>query len=204
MQFSIRVHVRSTLLGLSIFCVPLVSSADGPFGVSMGDDASKIPGCTPAPNGRNGLYICKTLPKPHPDFESYSLLSPKETGVCEISALGADIQDNGVGTRTQSKVDTIAGQIATSYGQWTKKYDFVHADAMFKDTEYWLMAVSKDERSYSYLWSPGQFATKNDVHSVVVAAHATRHDVGYVFLQFDFPNIDKCIEAAKKANAAVF
>lgn len=178
--------------------------ADGPFGVAMGEDASKYPDCMPMPHDANA-YVCKALRKSHPDFGSFLLISPKETGVCKVVAMGHDIDDNGSGDRTREAADKIAQQLVTIYGQWTKKFDFLHAGALFKEDNDWLMALMRQERSYIFDWMPDTMApTPTGVVSVLLEAHAKSLDRGFVTLDFEFSNFPKCKEILKSAEASAF
>lgn len=201
---STRMKVAAIVSVVVASFVSTESRADGPFGISMGIDASTLPGCSLSSSGHPGMYLCKSVPKPHPDIEEYFIFSPRDVGICRIVAVGRDISDSGNGGRTRQKTDEIAAQIATSYGQWTKRWDFLHVGALFTEDVYWLMAVRKDERTYGYVWSDGNFASKNAVKELMVTAKASKSDTGYVSIQFDFSNRDKCDESKKKSEGAVF
>lgn len=178
--------------------------ADGPFGIDMGVDARTVTSCDPSSSGSPSFFQCTTLPKPHSAFEMYSLMSPKQTGVCRISAAGVDIRDGGYGVSTRNKVDEIAEQVKLTYGPWTKKFDFLMPGSIWDDPDDWLMGIAKEDRLYSYAWESVTPTAKNNVEDIVVTAKATRSDTGYVYVEINFLNSKECMKAARAAEADAF
>jgi hypothetical protein len=182
---------------------PLVALADGPFGVTMGDDPTKFPACKPETSSES--FECSGLPKAHPDFDYFLLMSTKETGVCKIAAMSPTIDDNGNGTETRRKFEQIKEQLIASYGQPTGTDDFITPGALWKEPGEWLMAVYKKERTHAAYWlKEDGFTGKNDVTGIRITVQALSRDEGVISLGFEFTNVDRCLEIRKKQRENVF
>lgn len=196
--------LRQIILVASLCARVAAAHADGPFGVSMGDSISTLPSCAPAKGSPPGVYICSSLPKSHSGFRSFMVVSSKDAGICKVGAIGTEISDSTDGIKTRNKADEIANQIASMYGNWSIKYDFIHAGALFTENHRWLMALKLKERSYIYMWNAAQTAGKNGVDKISVEADAESTSIGYITIQFQFANFARCKQAMEKEEASVF
>ena len=116
------------------------SLADGPFGVTMGQDPGLLKECKPRTE-RPGWYICSALPRTHPDMEAYQVQAFPETGVCFVKAIGKDIQINPFGTSLKAKVDSLEAQVAETYGR-SQKRDFLRSGSVWKEAAEWTTGLS--------------------------------------------------------------
>lgn len=172
-------------------------AADGPFGVSMGDDPMKL-GC--APLTAAGTYRCNTLPKAHSAFEGYVLKSTEQTGVCWIKAVGLDVNVNSAGSEIRMQVDQLAEQISITYGK-AAPLDWLQTGSIWDEYEEWMMALSKGERIYSYEWDA---RGKKNLTQVYLAAVTSRADQAYAVAEFSFSNKTECDDILKRKEAGAF
>lgn len=186
---------------------PLLPPGDGPFGLESGLSKKNIEDMTGEElkpyEGMPNLYTVKSPPKKNAEFEGFGLLISPKSGLCQIRALGKNIDTDSYGLALQSKYKELLDSLSSIYGK-PKSTDFLLSGSIWKEPQDWMMALNKKERFLSAQWE-GSPATplKNKLASVSMEARANGSSEGYVFLQYDFDNIDACnaeIEDAKKSS----
>jgi hypothetical protein len=126
------------------------------------------------------------------------LTSPKATGVCQLIAVGKNIEEKTDGTSVRLKAGEIATQIAASYGPWSGISDTRTDGKTADNPKAWLAELGAKKRKYEYSWDKNKFDTKNDVERIVVQATATDANDGAVGVIIYFSNFDRCTDALKK------
>ena len=192
-------------IAVPIFCLLSISTTaqtqTGPFGFDIGSDidtydCDKID----AP----GKYSCKAK-KEHPDFESYGVTYFPETGICWVKGIGRNIESDRYGVSLKSVIEKITGQIESVYGKSTELTDFLSYNALWDDSDEWMMAVKQAERYYMISWESdeGYMPVKN-VNKIYIAAQALSSDVGYPVIEFYGENYDQCQKVSDQAGASAF
>ncbi|MBS0967684.1 hypothetical protein P0E69_09685 [Chimaeribacter arupi] len=185
----------------------LIPPGEGPFGLESGLTKKNIEDMTgeelkPVENNPN-LYTSQSLPKNNADFEAYGLLISPKSGLCQIRALGKTIDTDSYGLALQSKYKDLSESLSSIYGN-AEKNDFLLSGSIWKDPQDWMMALSKKERFLSAEWKgTSSSPLKNNLNSISIEARSSRSDKGYIFLQYNFKNIDVCnaeIENSKKSS----
>jgi hypothetical protein len=127
------------------------------------------------------------------------LTSPKATGVCQLIAVGKNIEDAPDGRAVKLKAAEIAKQISASYGPWTSVTD-QRSDGKNKtdNSRDWVAELKANKRKHEYSWDKNKFDPKNDVERIVVQARATDANNASVGVIFYFSNFDRCTDALKK------
>lgn len=186
---------------------PLLPPGVGPFGLESGLTKKNIEDMIgkelkPFENVPN-LYTSQSLPKKNADFEAYGLLISPKSGLCEIRALGISIDTDSYGLALQSKYKELLDSLSSIYGR-PEKNDLLLSGSIWKEPQDWMMALNKKERFLSAQWKGTLTAPfKNNLVSVSMEARANNSSKGYIYLQYDFNNIDACnseIEDAKKSS----
>jgi hypothetical protein len=182
------------LLGILALLSPgsVQAQTDGPFGVTMGSQISRYPGCEPAPTP--AWYACTSLPKSHPSFDGYQIQAHPVTGVCYVKAVGKRIDRDPYGIRLRSEIETLATQIMQTYGRHSEIVDHLVPNSIWKDPERWMIAVQQGQRNFSYEWHPGR-AYPNNVDKVSILATGMSSQAGYVVVEFYFKNVKDCDDA---------
>lgn len=170
----------------------------GPFGVDVDGFALEKYGCMKT----DGLYYtCLKVPTPHNEFETYVVRYHPDAGVCTIKGIGKDINENGFGTTTKEHVDKIYDQVSPKYGK-LDKMDFLLPTSIWNESDEWLMGLVQNDRSYAYI---GAVAPPIEgINTYGIMAGATSSDTGYVIVEFQTTNYDKCDVAEAKDGAASF
>lgn len=195
---------RKTLsMGIVLTAVSCAAWADGPFGLEIGAPISSVPSCKPVDT--TGGYMCTTVPKPHSAFKTYLVIASPATGICKVAGLGRDITDSGHGISIRGEADKIAAQIAATYGDSSKKMDFLTSGSIWNEPHEWLAALSREQRVYIYYWTEKDgYVPKNNVASITVRASASRSDTGSVVVAFEGANFAACREANSEKDKDAF
>lgn len=186
---------------------PLLPPGEGPFGLESGLSKKNIEDMTGEElkpyDGVPNLYTIKSPPKKNAEFEGFGLLISPKSGLCQIRALGKNVDTDSYGIALQSKYKELLDSLSSIYGK-PKSTDLLLSGSIWKEPQDWMMALNKKERFLSAQWA-GSPATplKNKLVMVSMEARANGSGEGYVYLQYDFDNIDACnaeIEDAKKSS----
>lgn len=184
------------------FMVP--ACADGPFGVTAGDDAAAFAGCKPLP-GSVGKFQCDALPRAHPDVEAYVLSSLPGVGICWVRAASRAVETSSFGTEIRAEVDSFAQQIAEKYGMDRRKQDQLANGSLWREPRYWMMSLEKKDRAYGYQWSAGTGAKLPDrISSITVSPLPSSQASARVIVDFVFDNHSACEQAERKVKARAF
>ena len=165
------------------------------FGIEFGADPEQL-GCVPV--AANGAYRCDKVPKPHSAFELYLARASEEHGICWVKGVGKDIADNRYGTSTKHKVEDLKASLERNYGPPSEARDFVMANALWDDSDEWLMAIAKKERIFMYHWDDVSFKNPK-LGEMYLAAGATGSSEGYVMLEYYSTDHEACELANSQA-----
>lgn len=186
---------------------PLLPPAEGPFGLEAGLTQKNIEDMIgaklkPLPDSVN-LYTSDKLPKQNADFEMYGLLISPKAGLCQIRALGKNIDTDSYGLALKSKFEELSNSLSSLYGK-AETTDLLLAGSIWKEPQDWMMGLNKKERFLSATWKGAkETPLKNNIDTISLEARANSSSKGYVYLQYSFTNDDVCqaeIEGAKKSS----
>ena len=92
-----------------LMCILLSGVAHaGPFGTSEGDGLDRYPG---AESLGDNTYVVYSLPKSHPDFDTFLLTIPEKYGLVKIQALSKTIDNDSAGEKTRALFSKIPKQL---------------------------------------------------------------------------------------------
>lgn len=186
---------------------PLLPPAEGPFGLEAGLTQKNIEDMIgaklkPLPDSVN-LYTSDTLPKQNADFEMYGLLISPKAGLCQIRAVGKNIDTDSYGLALKSRFEDLSSSLSSLYGK-AETTDLVLEGSIWKEPQDWMMGLNKKERFLSATWKgTKETPLKNNIDTISIEARANSSLKGYVYLQYSFTNNDVCqaeIEGAKKSS----
>ena len=186
---------------------PQLPPAEGPFGLEAGLTKKNIEDMIgaelkPFPDSVN-LYTSDKLPKQNANFGMYGLLISPKSGLCEIRAVGRDIDTDSHGLALKSKFEDLKGSLSSLYGKG-KTTDVLLAGSLWKEPQDWMMGLLKNERFLSTTWrGTKEMPLKNNIASISIETKAISAEQGYLYIQYLFTNDDICkaeIEAAKKSS----
>lgn len=195
-----RPKITGLLLGCFLMVEVPTAVADGPFGVSPGDEPAKFPACQQT----GGDWICGSLPGGHEAIDEYRLIAAPGSGVCEVVAYGRIADDPG-GAKTRKLVDRLAQQTRLKYGNRFRKFDTLYVGANLDKPQEWLTAVKADQRTYSYWWTPSTgFTPTNGAAVIKIEAAGESDTVGAVKVVFRLENHETCYESILAQESASY
>lgn len=186
---------------------PLLPPAEGPFGLEAGLTQKNIEDMIgaklkPLPDSVN-LYTSDKLPKQNADFEMYGLLISPKAGLCQIRAVGKNIDTDSYGLALKSRFEDLSSSLSSLYGK-AETTDLLLAGSIWKEPQDWMRGLNKKERFLSATWKgTKETPLKNNIGAISIEARANSSAQGYVYLQYTFTNDDVCqaeIEGAKKSS----
>lgn len=180
--------------------LPAPTKWDGPLGVKMGLTLADLEKAgLPLKQLQPGIYSSTTAPASNSKFESYTFLIGEKTGLCKVVGIGHDIVANAFGTQLKAVFDDLEPALTAKYGKPTDSFKFVRAGSLWTEDQYWMMGLSKEERSHSVMWFDGSKGiTLPGIHAIALKAYAANSGKGYVTLSYEFPNIKECQSANKE------
>lgn len=186
---------------------PLLPPAEGPFGLEAGLTQKNIEDMIgaklkPLPDSVN-LYTSDKLPKQNADFEMYGLLISPKAGLCQIRAVGKNLDTDSYGLALKSRFEDLSSSLSSLYGK-AETTDLLLAGSIWKEPQDWMMGLNKKERFLSATWKDTkETPLKNNIGAISIEARANSSAQGYVYLQYTFTNDDVCqaeIEGEKKSS----
>jgi len=181
-----------------------------PFGLCMGqslDEIKKLTGESNVKEVSKDFYELHTVPKPHPSFSTYIVLIDSEIGVCKVNAISDDIITSVYGTELKSQFEAIQSQLEKTYGK-EKKYDFLSAGSIWRESNDWMMGLLKKERFLSSYWTLKESDESNkviklrNINTISLQATAISQEKGYISLGYEFNNFQDCAKKIKDKEAS--
>lgn len=146
---------------IAFMCILLSGVAHaGPFGTSKGDGIDRYPG---AESLGDDTYVVYSLPKSHPDFDTFLLTIPEKYGLVKIQALSKTIQNDSAGEKTRALFSKIQKQLESKYGDPEYILDDINPDSIWKKETEWSIALAKNERVLRARWK-----VQNDNDEIVI------------------------------------
>lgn len=179
------------LILCSFFISPFIVMA-GPFGTEMGINLSEMKkiGVIESTN-RPFVYSSKSMIKGYSDAEIYYFVITPNSGLCKISVATIDVTSSSYGTELARKFNDIKSALADKYGSPTSSYDFLKHGSIWKDSNEWMMALLKKERSLSSFWLNKNL--DNNIQSISINAIALNNNKGYIAFDYEFTNHSECL-----------
>lgn len=174
----------------------ILPALSGPFGLQEGLTKKNIEdmiGRSIEPvEGNINLYITSSLPKENGDFTSYGLLISPTVGLCQIRAIGKNIDTDSYGLKLQSTFDDLKKSLDSLYGNG-EETDILLSGSIWKNPNDWMMGLIKQERFLSAKWSSDHdYMKKNSLSTIWLEARAQTESSGYILLQYVFNNDKTC------------
>lgn len=169
----------------------------GPFGLdpTKGPDSLDISRSDSAPD--TGLYLLNSVPRPSSEFETYGVVTFRETGICEVRAITRKFSSDSLGASATTLADSLSKTLASKYGD-PEKIDFCAGGSAICQQQFWAMAVSQGDRAYGYTWeNPNQSIRSIDLYVI-------SDDLSQLSVRLDYGIGDKqrCVDALNKSRGA--
>lgn len=171
------------------------------FGLEITSNPKRLPGCkSEEPN----MYMCDTVPRPHPAFESYLIYHVDGVGICAVTAMGVDVLTSRTGFDLRSAADSLMEQVTTQYGAG-KKVDGILPSSIWHEPGDWTMSIIERDRMYGMLWSANSgFIESNGIQGMAVMAKALSPTKGYVTYTIESKVHGLCKQKRSSDHSSVF
>jgi hypothetical protein len=165
------------------------------FGIRMGQKVASLDGAVEHKESRGRAtrqYSVKTVPLPHSEFESYTVLETTKQGICKVVGIGKTHSADKYGVSLRSAFDDLDAALTSKYGEG-KKFDFLHSGSIWSDADEFAMSLRLEERSLSKFWEMNEGA----ISSIALTAHALSPTDTYLRINYEFTNFEDCIAENK-------
>lgn len=171
---------------------------EGPFGLAMGIQTKELEEELGFKKRSETTYT-GTPPKPASSFEQYFISAAPSAGLCRIIATHDVKGVSDSGDQLKAATDSIAEMLEVKYGKPTEKFNFASQDVYKRNPKFWMMALMKDDVTYSYWWMKGKsFDPPNDISAIKLEAQSSSIEDGYVRLTYIFSNEKACMDETKR------
>lgn len=178
-------------------------SGDGPFGFRAGMSKAQVITLVGErsiePSEIANFYHLNTAPKPHPDFDHYSLVISPKAGLVRVVAMSRQIPTSSYGEVVKAEFTKIRDQVAKTYGRY-EEYDYLQRGSIWKEPWEWMSALEAKERNLSCFWRrETQADLRNSVIEVILEAKNLDIKHGMVLLTYTFSGYVEYEEGQKNA-----
>lgn len=134
----------------------------------------------------------------HPDFEAYTVILTPEQGLCNLEAIGKNIDSSSYGTELEGKYKTLISAMTVKYGKPYKNFNFLRSGSIWNEPKYWMMGLLKKERRLIAFWAePGNVNMTDSLTAITVEALPLSGSKGYININYEFSNASECLEIVK-------
>jgi hypothetical protein len=162
--------------------------ADGPFGIAPGAALESLKIEREISTGR---YVIE-VPNRHPEFEFYIVTATPAAGVCSVSGIGKDHDNDRFGIDVREAFSTLREQLERRYGQG-EEIMFLRRGALWDSSDEWVMSIRQNERAHQMSWeNVVQSVVGSEINDILLTVNANSSSSSYVTLQYRFLNIEAC------------
>lgn len=179
---------------ICLICFASAAHADGPFGIAQ---ATPINQLTINREIAPGRFVIE-VPRKHPEFESYIVSASKTHGVCSITGVGKDYENDRFGLNVREAFGKIREQLERRYGR-SEEVFFIRSGALWDSSNEWVMSIKQNERAHQLSWERGKNIADETINDILLTVKATSSDSSYLTLQYRFLNNEACREEIDRA-----
>ena len=179
--------MRISFLHLSIVAVVCAATASAsPFGVDIGTkiellDAEKI----------EPKFSFKSVPKPHPAFESYFGWQSAESGVCRVMAASTEFENDRYGANVRNSFDKLGKALSEKYGV-ARSIEVLKSGSIWNEPRDWVMAIRQNERTHAADWENAK--SGDESYSLIqIWVEAASSDTSFIMLEYRSIDFEKCV-----------
>jgi hypothetical protein len=148
---------------------------------------------------KGSLVELASVPRPHPDMESYIVQVTPKAGVCFVKAMGKTFTTSAYGRDVQTVFNDLKTQLEAVYGPG-KVLDGLSPGSIWNEPRDYMMGMVKGERTLGAMWS-GQLGPGLESIGLIMKGLSTER--AYAVVEYYFTNYEPCEAEANalKSNA---
>jgi len=173
------------------------ASADSAFGIEYG---GPVPVVAVEVEGKKNYYKISTPPKPHSLFESYRVRATAETGVCFISAIGIDSENDKYGTAGRKQYEKLSKALSKKYGKHAGAWEEYIGSGVWDEPDQFAYSLYSGDREHVRWWKP---SAENDTEFdyIQLTLNGWKDDTTWVGLSYRNTALkEKCDEMTNKGD----
>lgn len=120
--------------------------ADGAFGIEIGQSLSEL---DVEAEGSNPTL--SSVPNPHPDFRTYSVMATENTGVCVIIGISKLYENDRYGVTIRNDFDKFTEALSQKYGV-AELIDQRKVGGIYDEADDWVMSIRQNELVFAATW----------------------------------------------------
>ena len=203
-----RLTIGLVLL-LAVSSLNLASQDDekpkGPFGFFAGETRAQIIGAV----GRSAIKSEKgdvlqlnAAPRGNHDIDFYVLTISPKVGLVKLTAYGTDISNDAYGTGVREQFSHLAEVLTTAYGKPTDNYDFLKGGSIWKESEDYVMGLTKKDRVLADFWTGKSLPNK--ITGIALEARGLSTDKSFIEVGYEFIGFDEYADGKKAKDDSVY
>jgi hypothetical protein len=193
-------NLLRTLFTVALNCT-IFSSYAGPFGLEQGMTLDQIKKITQVKEINKFKYSAYSLPMGSKDVEIYIFFLAPTIGLCNVDAYSKEMKTSSTGAELKAEFNSYVKILSEKYGSVTSKYDFLHANSVWKESNYWMRSLEQKERDLMYVWFTSTTKPLPDsLYAIGLRAEAASATSGFLSVEYEYKNFQKCVEAQENDN----
>jgi hypothetical protein len=189
--------VRIVLATISMILFLTNISYAGPFGLQMGTPLENLTKQYDLHELQSFIFIAGKPPKAHPDFDDFMFIATPKHGLCKVIASSKPVVTNSYGHEFKRKFEDLENSLEKKYGRVVIKKDFIVGGSIWDKPQYWMVGLSKHERTLESYWNSVKQGYPDNIASVGLTTTALDTETGRIELTYEFKNIGECLDYVK-------
>lgn len=166
------------------------------YGSSKADVIKQLGNSAVTKVSQDGVAVTfKTAPKPHPDFEAYTLFFSPTQGLLKVIAVGKDIETGDDGAELRKAYGGLKSGLEAKYGQ-PQDLDNCKEEGVACEARFFMMELKQNNRNLFSIWQ----AEKT---GIILEAKALGINKGYLVLSYEFQGWNEFVDNLNKKKDSV-
>lgn len=179
--------IRIFYSALLAFGVTNMAHAGGPFGIELNGTLEDYD-CSPT--GTKNFFLCKQIPRKHPDLDLYVIEFYDDVGVCSVRTATLGIATNPAGKEVREIFNRIFGQLQERYNSKVES----HSASLSRDKKNFMDEMVQGLRMHVKRFYDFE---EGEIYSIFVDMKALSRSQGQVVVNF-FTQEEACKQKGKK------
>ncbi len=180
--------------------ISCASYAQEAFGIERGAPISSLT-IVKKPTADNPYYYVVSPPIKNAEADFTSVVATPETGVCKVSMVGKDYDNDSFGEKGRSAFQKFTEALTAKYGDAAKEFDFLMSSSIWDDADDYSMALRQGDRTKSSFWTP-ESDLPEGLSGISLELKAVSSTTTYLSITYEFSNFPRCQNLMKAKDTA--
>jgi hypothetical protein len=191
------------LIAAAALLITSVAATAQPFGLQMGmtlADLKRLGIKLEKIQKTENSYSAKSIPNGHSRLAAYSFVVTPKAGLCRVVALTPTISTNVYGTELRAEFDKLKDALDARY-PGSEIIDKIMPGSIWNEPRDFMMGLLKKERALISYWLEAEHLP-DSLSGVSLEATAFSDSKGAVVLQYEYQNINECMDEIKASSSS--